>query len=130
MPIQGISLSNVVVDDAGSGVTCTNAIGAVFDNITVNAEKGAALNVDDVRELEVYRFTTRKPKTGEPVVRFQNVKDAVVQSCTAAEGTGTFLELKGAGNRDISLLGNRLARAAREVGFVAGATEDAIVKRA
>ena len=86
--------------------------------------------MDDAREVEVYRFTTRKPRAGEPVVRFENVKDAVVQSCTAAEGTGTFLELKGTGNRDISLFGNRLARAAREIGFVGDATEDAIVKRA
>jgi hypothetical protein len=129
MPIQGISLSNVVVDDAGTGVTCTNATGVVFDNIIVNAGNGPALNVDDARDVEVYRFTTRKPRTGEPVVRFENVRDAVVQSCTTAAGTGTFLELKGAGNRDISLFGNRLARAAREVGFVAGATDNAIIKR-
>ena len=128
MPIQGISLSNVVVDDAATGVTCTNAIGAVFDNVTVNAEKGPALHVDDAREVEIYRFTTRKPGAGEPEVRFENVKNAVVQSCTAAEGTGTFLELKGTGNRDISLFGNRLARATREITFIAGATEDAIVR--
>jgi polygalacturonase len=129
MPIQGISLSDVVVDDAANGMTCTNATGAVFDNVVVNAEEGPALHVDDAREVELYRFTTRKPRPGEPVVRLENVKDAVIQSCTAAEGTGTFLELKGPGTRDISLLGNRLARAAREVGFTGGATEDAIVKR-
>jgi hypothetical protein len=130
MPIQGISLSDVMVDDAATGVTCTNAIGAVFDNVVVNAHKGPALNLDDARDVEVYRFSTRKPRTGDPVMRLENVKNAVVQSCTAAEGTGTFLELKGTGNRDISLLGNRLARAAREIDFAEGATEDAIVKRA
>ena len=130
MPIQGISLSDVVVDDAAAGVTCTNAIGAVFDNVMVNAEKGPALHVDHAREVEVYRFTTRKPKAGDPVVRFENVNDAVVQSCTAAAGTGTFLELRGTGNRDLSLFANRLTRAAREIDFVGGATEDAIVKRA
>ncbi|MBZ5537517.1 MAG: glycoside hydrolase family 28 protein [Acidobacteriia bacterium] len=129
MPIQGLSVSNMVVEDAASGITCTNVTGLTVDNVRVNAGHGPALVVDGVREIEVYRFTTRQPKGDQPVIRFENVNDAVLHSCTAAEGTGTFLELRGTTNRDVSLMGNRLMRAAREVEFTAGASETALSKR-
>jgi polygalacturonase len=129
MPIRGLSVSNFVVNGAGTGIACSNVAGMTFDNVAINAEKGPALAVTDVRDLEVYRFTTRNPAKEQPVIRFENVNDGLVQSCTAVEGTGTFLELKGTGNRDISLTGNRLARASKEIGYVAGASEAAVVKR-
>jgi hypothetical protein len=129
MPIQGLSLSNVVVEGAASGITCTNVSGMTFDNLLVNAEKGPALAVDGVRNLEIYRFTTRKPKANQPVIRLENIQDAVLQSCTAAEGTETFLEIKGTTNRDVTLINNRLTRARQEVVFAAGASESAIIKR-
>jgi polygalacturonase len=130
MPIQGVSVSNMVVEGAATGIACTNVQGLTFDNIRVNAGKGPALAVDGVGEMEVYRFTSRPPKGDQPVIRFENVNDAVLQSCTAAEGTGTFLELKGTSNREVSLIGNRLSRAAHEVEFTAGASESALSKRA
>jgi hypothetical protein len=57
------------------------------------------------------------------------VNEAAIQSCTAAEGTGTFLELRGTGNRGVLLAGNRLPRAAREVAFTEGATEASLIRR-
>ena len=129
MPIKGISLSNIVVNGCATGMTCTNANGVTFDNVVVNPEKGPALSVDGVRDLEIYRCTTHKPNSGEPVLHLENVNNAVVQSCTASEGTGTFLELKGSANSDISLLLNRLTCAAKEVSLTDGATQAAIVKR-
>jgi polygalacturonase len=129
MPIEGLSISNFAVESAETGVTCTNAVGVRLDNIVVNAAKGPALTADTTRDFEINRVTTRKPASGEPMIRFANVGDAVVQSCSAPEGTGTFLELKGIANRSISLLGNRLSRAVREVELVDGATDKAIVQR-
>jgi polygalacturonase len=127
MPIQRLSINNFVVEDAAAGITCTNAKGVVFDTIVVNTEDGPALNVEDVRDLEVYRCTTDKPHAAEPAIRFQKVNNAVVQSCSAADGTGTFLELKGSENREISLFANRLTRAGRDIALTAGASESAIV---
>ncbi len=129
MPIEEVSISNFAVESAETGIACTNAIGVRFSDVVVNVAKGPVLAADTVRNLDVNRATTRKPKSGEPVIRFENVTDAVLQSCTAPEGTGTFLELKGTANRDISLIGNRLSRAAHEVGLVNGASDSAIVKR-
>ncbi len=127
-PVQGLTFSDVVVDGAAEGISCTNVDGASFDNVVVNAAKGPVLHVDGARDLAVMRVATRRPNI-DPVVRFENVNTAVLESCTASPGTGSFLELQGAANRDIALICNRLARGAREVSFVAGATEAAITRR-
>ncbi len=85
--------------------------------------------VSEVRGLEVYRFAGRNPQKDQPVIRCENVNEGVIQSCAAAEGTGTFLELRGGGTREISMITNRLSRAAQEVAFAAGASESAVVRR-
>jgi hypothetical protein len=130
MPIQGLSIHNYAVEDSVTGINCTNGTEIVFDTIVVNAQRGPALNVENVRELEIYRCTTKKPLVEEPVIRFQKVKDAVLQSCNAAVGTGTFLELNGTDNAEISLFTNRLSRATRDIGLVAGASASAIIREA
>jgi polygalacturonase len=129
MPIRGFSIHNFVVEGAETGISCSNVIGMTFDNVAIRSEKGPALVVADTSEIEVHRFTAPKPKSDQPVIRFENVKEGVIQSCVAAEATGTFLELKGSANSDISLIANRLTRAAKEIGFVEGASESAVVRR-
>ncbi len=128
MPIEDLTISDMVVDGAGEGIFCTNVNGASFDNVVINATQGPALHVDGARDLEVRRVTTRRSNNA-PVVRFENVNTGLLESCAASAGTGTFFELKGTGNRDIALICNRLARAAREVSFTGGATEAAVTKR-
>ena len=129
MPIQGISINNLVVNGAGAGIVCSNAAGMVFDNVVINAAKGPAMEASDVRGIEVHRLRAPNPGKEQPVIRFQNVNDGLIQSSKAEEGTGTFLELKGTGNRDVSLIANRLSAASQEVAFVGGASESAVVKR-
>ena len=127
MPVQGISISNFVVE-AEQGISCINADGITFDNITVTAQKGPALTAARARGIEIHRLTSQKPAKNQPVIRFENVADGLIQSCKAVEGTGTFLELKGTGNSDISMIANRLRRSAREIGLADGASESAVVK--
>ncbi len=129
MPIREVTIVNFSVDAAAAGITCTNAIGVRFDNLVVNTLKGPALACDDTRELEVVQLTTRQPKSDAPVIRFQRVDNAVLQLCSAPEGTDVFLEVSGMGNRDISLIDNRLTRAAHDVALTNGATDAAIIRR-
>jgi len=114
MPIEELSLSNIVVESSQTGIECSAATGVAFYNVVVNAEEGPALAVKDVRDIEVHRFSTRRPNGRAPVIEFENVDGALIQSCTATEGTGTFLELKGESNRAIEMTGNRLSNAAKE----------------
>ncbi len=129
MPVQGLSVSNFVVNGAGSGISCSNVTGMIFDNLQINVARGSALEVADVHGLEIHRFADRNPQKDQPSIRLERVSDGLIQSCAAGENTGTFLEIKGAEVRDISLITNRLTRAAKEVAFVGGASESAVVKR-
>jgi hypothetical protein len=129
MPIQGFSLSHFVVNGAGAGIACSNVAGAIFENIQIRASQGPALEVSDVNGLEIHRFTDRNPRPDQPVMRLQKVNDALIQSCTATANTSSFLEVRGAETRDITLMANRLGRSAKEISFTGGATEAAVVKR-
>ncbi len=129
MPIRGLEINNFEVAGAGAGITCSNVDGMTFDNVVLNPAKGPSMIVSEVRGLEVYRFAGRNSQKDQPVIRCENVNEGVIQSCAAAEGTGTFLELRGGGTREISMITNRLSRAAQEVAFAAGASESAVVRR-
>ena len=129
MPIRGLSISNFLVDGAETGISCSNVNGMKFDNVVLGVEKGPALQVADTHDVEVHRFTGTQSKADQPSIRFNNVNDGLIQLCAASEGTGTFLELLGANNSGISLIANLLNRASKEIGFVAGASESAVIKR-
>jgi len=128
MPIRSLSISNFQAS-AGAGISCSNVAGMTFDNVAMDAGKGPAMAAADLSGLEVYRFTDRNPQKDQPAMRLENVNDGLIQSSTAVEGTGTFLELSGAGTREISLIANRLGRASKEISFVSGAAESAVIKR-
>jgi hypothetical protein len=128
MPAQGLSISNFV--SAGEqGIACTNARGIVFNDVCISASKGPALAVAQARDIEIHRFASQLQDKSEPVIRFENVTDALLQSCKAEAGTEVFLQLKGKGNGDISMFNSRLAKSARAIDFVDGATESSIVMR-
>jgi polygalacturonase len=129
MPAESIEFSNIVADGAKTGIICTNANGLILDNIVCEPKSGPAVIVDSASDVEVTRVTSRKPNKGVPVVLFENVSNAVVDSCVASEGTGTFLEIKGKDNKDLSLFCNRLTRAVKDVEFTDGASEGVVVKR-
>lgn len=115
MPLQNFSLSNIHVVSAKTGIECSTAKGIVFDNVIVNAQSGPALMVDNVSDLEIRRFTTHEPNDKTPVIVFENVKGALVQDCSAVEGTGTFLALRGESNAEIEMRLNRLSKAKMEM---------------
>ena len=130
MPVEDLSLSNVIATGAARGIACTNAQGVRFDNVVLEAKEGTALEADTVRDLQIHGLSARKSAAQQAIVGFENVEGALLQSCTAAVNTGTFLQLKGTGNRDISMIANRLSQSRREVECIEGASESAIVKRA
>jgi polygalacturonase len=129
MPAENITFANIVAEGAKTGIVCTNATGLVLENIVCDPQSGPAVSLDSVSEAEITRVSSRKPNSGAPVIRVENVSNCVVESCVAAQGTGTFLEVKGKDNKDLSLFCNRLSRAVKEVDFAAGASESVIVKR-
>ena len=109
MPVTDFSLSNVRVEGARRGVDVSNAEGVFLQDVTVSAAGTPAVDARSVADLDVDRLRAPDPDPETPVCRFEDVDGALVHSCAAAEGTGTFLELDGCA--DVELSGNRLGRA-------------------
>jgi hypothetical protein len=128
MPIRGLSINNFNAESVETGISCVNATGISFSNACVDNRKGPAFDIDSVANLELLRVTTNQPRAEEPVIRLTNVSDGAVELCSAPEGSKTFLELKGARNQKIALIGNRFPVAQQAVNFADGASKAAITK--
>ncbi len=109
-PVRGISFSNLNIE-AGFGFNLRNAEDIFFDNVTVET-RGVPLIAQDVRGLEMRRFTAPVCSPDLPVLQFECVREAWIHGCTAAAGTGVFLGLIGKENT-VQLEGNRLTNAAQ-----------------
>jgi hypothetical protein len=86
------------------------------------------LRLKDVTTLEVDGFTGRQgPKAGiAAVIVLENVVDGVLRNMRAAEGSGTFLELSGPGNKQLWAYNNELSKAKNREVFTAGAQRESI----
>jgi hypothetical protein len=75
---------------------------------------GPALVCDDVSKLTIESFASRASE-GHPVVRFANVREAMLLGSRAPEKTGAFVEVSGAMSRNISLIGNSFQGATKPI---------------
>jgi hypothetical protein len=87
---------------------------------------GLALLCDDVAGLTIAGFRGRASADEPSLLRFVNVRGALVTGCTAPEGTKRFLELAGSGTSRMSVLGNDL-RGATEAVALLGANPKEII---
>jgi polygalacturonase len=126
--IEDVSIRNVTVTSAKTGFECSSASGLTFENVSVNAIETPALSAKNVHDFGIIGFTSKKPNAKSPVIWLSEVNDAVVQFCSAAAGTDTFLEISGDANARIAVAGNRLSKANKGVAFTNGASESALEK--
>lgn len=70
----------------------------------------SALSFQDVRGLRLQGFSggPAYPESGHAAVVMENVDDAAIVNSTAPQGTPVFLQVKGAGSKNIYLHGNAL----------------------
>ena len=128
-PIQGLSLDNVFVKAAGKGISCYQAHRLSLGNVVVNASMGPSLECKNVHNLELVRVRAPMSQPDAPVIALEDVHEAVVESCSAADGSPALVQLRGEGNRDITLALNRVSQKTQEVAFTDGASEHAVVRR-
>jgi polygalacturonase len=128
-PIQQLSLGNVFVKAANKGISCYQVHGFNLSNAVVNADRGPSVECKNIVDLELIHVRAQKSGPNAPAIAFEDVHEAMVQSCSAAESSPALVQLKGGGNRGITLALNRVSQGAHEVLFVDGASEQAVVKR-
>ena len=87
---------------------------------------GPALACDDVSGLSIDMLQTRAAPEGGPVLRFVNVRDALLRGSFAPDGAKPFLDVSGETTKRIHLSGNVLDGAEKAVA-VSGAAEKEVV---
>jgi len=100
------------------GFYCRHCKNISFNNIELAYEGQdfrPALVFDDVTDLKLKGVEARTD-ISSPVIQFSGIKNAIIQSCIADEGTGTFLQLKGRENLHLTMTGNDLGYAQRAIG--------------
>ena len=80
-------------------------------------------------DLELVRVRAPKSEPKVPVIALEDVREAMIQSCSAAESSPALVQLRGHSNRDITLALNRVSKQTQEVVFADGASEEAVVRR-
>lgn len=128
-PIQRLSLENVFVNAADKGISCYQVHGLSVSNAVVNANSRPSVECKNVLDLELVRVRSPKSEPNVPAIVLEDVNGAMVQSCSAAESSPALVQLKGKGNRDITLALNRVSKQTQEVAFADGASEAAVVRR-
>jgi polygalacturonase len=128
-PIQHVSLDNVFVKAAEKGVSCYQVHEFSLSNATVNTNSGPLVACKKVVDLELVQVRNSKSQSNVPAIVLEDVQDAMVQSCSAAEGSPALVQLKGDGNREVALALNRISKPTQEVVFTDGASEKAVVRR-
>lgn len=128
-PIQGLSLENVFVNAAEKGVSCYQVRGFSLSNAVVKADSGPSVGCKNVVDLEIVRVRSPKSEPKGPAIVLEDVHGAMLQSCSTAESSPALVQLRGGGNRDITLALNRVSKQTPEVAFADGASEQAVVRR-
>jgi len=128
-PIQGLSLENVFVNAAEDGISCYQVHGFSLSNAVLNTDRGPSVGCKNVSDLELIRVRSPKSEPKVPAIVMEGVHGAVVQSCSASESSAALVQLRGEGNRDVTLALNRVSPPTQESLFTDGASEAAVVKR-
>jgi len=128
MPIQGLRITDLVAS-TGVGIVCDSVVGLELQDVQVNTAKGPAFHIKNCKNVKLSGAETAQPRTKDPVIVLENVRDAFVHGCRAFAGTGTFLEVEGETSRGVFLVANELSAAKNHFILKKGAAEDAVIEK-
>lgn len=105
MPVEDITFNDIQFE-AQSGMLIKNAKNIELHNVRINTKSGSSLEVENTKELIVDGVRTLRPHAATPIVVLSNVENAFLYNNSPLAGTETYLQLKGAKTKEISLKGN------------------------
>ncbi len=91
------------------GLYCRHVSGLKLLNVQVTCAEPDlrhALVCDDVSNLIIESLETEAALGSEPVIRFRQVRDALIRGCVPGKGTDVFLEITDRGSNGITLTAN------------------------
>jgi hypothetical protein len=110
------------------GLYCRHVRGLLLSDIrltSVSPDLRHALACDDVAELDISGFHAKADGEGEAVMRFQDVRAALVRGCRTPADGRTFLRVGGR-SQAITLAGNDLSAAKKPVEVDTGVPEGTV----
>jgi len=109
-PVRNVTFSNVRI--AGKeGAVVEKVDGLEFHNVRIDTDERRALVCENVRNLELDRFTTGTPWPDMPVAFFNQLDNAFIHGCFAPGKTDVFLRFEGEKTRNVVLQGNYMRQA-------------------
>jgi hypothetical protein len=112
------------------GLYCRHVNGLKLSQVEFNggdSEERPAIVCDYVSNLKINGLDSTPTVGDQPVVKLKQVTTASIQSCTAPQGTKTYLEAQGDQTRQIVLANNNLAASEKIVSTESNVTHDAVV---
>lgn len=108
MPVSDISFHdiNLVAED---GFVLKNAKNLSFHQVQVVTKNSPPISAMNVSNLELDGIKALISNANLPVLRLQNTSNVFIHGCTIS-GTGDFLQLKGAENKDMLIKGNYFSK--------------------
>jgi len=113
------------------GLFCRHVENLVLDGINLGFEEPdnrPAAIFDDVSNLDLRMLLAKPPVGGQPVMRFQNVRDCFVQGCRALSGTKTWAAVAGTETARLNLhqAGNDFSQAKQQLDLASDVPSTAV----
>ena len=116
-PIQRLSMENVFMQATENGISFYQVHGLGLRNAVVNVSSGSSVECKNVFDLELARALAPKSEPNVPGIVLEEVREAKVESVRLSGSRLALVEVKGEGNRDITLALNRISKQTQEVAF-------------
>jgi hypothetical protein len=84
-------------------------------------EARPAIVCDDVQSLDISGFRAAAVTSGQPVIRLQQTRSALLTGCIVPAGTRTFLEVAGDRSAEVTIEASQMRGAQKAIEFVDGA---------
>jgi polygalacturonase len=112
------------------GLYARNVKGLELHNVkfqAIEAELRPALIMDHVKDAAIHSLCIDGDKDAESTLRLIESEDVLLTATRLIKPAGVFLQVEGAGSKNISIEGGSLSNAARLSAFTSGAQKSAVI---
>ncbi len=125
MPVENITISNAQFFSR-TGMRFRNVKGIELQQVHIKVENFKALSIENGTDIHLQDLRLKDVPETSPVITIINSENIRVIRSAALRPAGTFVEVKGAGNKGIELADNWLGKGAKVFALSDGAKADAV----
>lgn len=111
MPVQEFSIQDAYFE-AEAGIIIRKAKDIELKNVRIATTRGAAIDVSETERIDIDGLSSVQVRDSLPLIRLNDVKQAVIRNSWPQQGTTRFAEVKGAKTTQVIFHNNILPQAA------------------